>query len=265
MKKYLLIIFCLAGSLTQAQELDQYQLVQVPERYEFLSEANKFDLNALTAFLLKKYGFEVVYGEQLPEDLEACELLKADVVEDNSLFTTKLKLTLENCQGEVVFTSKEGRSREKDYKTAYQEALRNAFTSFEDLGYIYSEGAVYAEPEDVIAEGTDAVEESVREKQVAEKALPEAVESEEVKESSSFRNGTTQYTLKPTSSGYELYKGEEEKAFATLVKSGSGSNYLYASGQVQGSAYFDPNGNLVVEYLDPNSGQLVTVQYKLQG
>ena len=268
MKKFLLIILCLTGSLqqTQAQELDQYKYVQVPQRFDFFSEDNQFQLNKLTAFLLEKYGFQVLYGEDLPDDLQACDLLKADVLKDKGIFITKLKLTLENCKGETVFTSKEGRSREKNYKAAYHEALRDAFTSFEELDYEYSEEVVYVtEPEDVMAEGTDAVEESVREKQVAEKAQPEVVESAVVNGSTIFRNGTTEYTLKPTASGYELFKSGDEKTFATLLKSGSGSNYIYASKNVQGSAYFDASGNLVVEYLDSASGQLLTVVYKLQG
>lgn len=267
MKNYLLIILCFFGSLdlAQAQDLDDYKYVQVPQGFDFLSEDNQFQLNDLTAFLFEKYGFEVIYKEQLPENLEICKVMKADVLEDNGLFTTKLKVVLENCKGETIFTSKQGVSREKEYKKAYQEALREAFSSLKDHGYNYSEKMVtITDPEDVVVEGPDAVEESVREKQVAEKAQPDVVEPERINEVLNYRNASMEYTLIPTTSGYDLHKSGEAKSFARLLKSGNGSTYLYASKNVQGSAYFDSSENLVVEYLDSDSGQLVTIKYKLQ-
>ena len=48
------------------------------------------------------------------------------------------------------------------------------------------------------------------------------------------------------------------------MKSGGGENYLYSSKNVSGNAFFDRQGNLIVEYLDPNSQQLVSIHYKLK-
>jgi len=62
-------------------------------------------------------------------------------------------------------------------------------------------------------------------------------------------------------SGFELYKIGEDNKFATLHESGSGKSYIYVSAKVQGNAYFDEGGNLVVEYFDPASGQLVSLKY----
>ena len=297
MKKYLLIITCLLGAMNTsvAQDLNQYKYVQVPQRFEFFSDDNQFQLNALTAFLFEKYGFKVLYGDQLPEDMAPCELLKADLLKDKGLFNTKLQVTLENCKGETVFTSKMGTSREKDYKAAYHEALRDAFTSVEELEYRYSENPLKVDsPDAIVFEEEDAVEEAVVEKQSAEKAVPQVEEAvttnqaekavtqveervienqaekavpqpvEADMETKSFRNGPTIYTLRAVPSGYELFKAGEEGKFASLFKSGSGSNYIYASGTLQGSANFDAEGDLVVEYLDATSGQLVTLTYQLQ-
>ena len=48
-----------------------------------------------------------------------------------------LKIQLKNCDGEVVYTSEEGLSREKNYKKAYHEALRMAFKFLEAKNYRY--------------------------------------------------------------------------------------------------------------------------------
>ena len=53
------------------------------------------------------------------------------------MFKTILKVQLKNCMNEIVFTSKEGTSRDKEYKKAYHGALRDAFQSFKEANYSY--------------------------------------------------------------------------------------------------------------------------------
>jgi hypothetical protein len=61
-----------------------------------------------------------------------------DVKSNGNLFVTKLTVVLKDCKNAVVFTSIEGRSREKELQVAYNQALREAFSSFEKLDYKYS-------------------------------------------------------------------------------------------------------------------------------
>lgn len=262
--KYLLFFLFCNISLIKAQDLDQYRYVQVPEHFDFLKEPNEYQLNAMAAFLFEKEGFEVFYGEELPQGLDGCEMLKANLKKDSGIFTTKLQVTLEDCKGATVFTSKMGSSREKDFKKAFQEALRDAFTSLEGLDYNFT-GSATEEAEVVETEINEATppEEAVAEKLDAEKAVPEVI-TDKVQEETLFRNGATRYTLKKTSAGFTLYRGEGTEEFATLLKSGGGSNYLFASDKLQGSAYFDAEGNLLVEYFDAIIEQLVTVKYQVQ-
>lgn len=42
------------------------------------------------------------------------------------MMTSKLRLVLTDCANKEVFSSEVGKSREKEYKKSYQEALRNA-------------------------------------------------------------------------------------------------------------------------------------------
>ncbi|MGY0038712.1 hypothetical protein [Pedobacter sp. NJ-S-72] len=54
------------------------------------------------------------------------------------MFTTNLTLLLKDCKGNIIFKSKEGKSREKEFKTSYNLALRDAFTSLNDVPYAYN-------------------------------------------------------------------------------------------------------------------------------
>ncbi|MDX1762446.1 MAG: hypothetical protein R3218_09855, partial [Christiangramia sp.] len=64
---YFLFIICIAGTGELfSQDLEKFQYVRVPEKFEFLKHENQFEVNALAAFLLEKYGFEVIYKEEVP-------------------------------------------------------------------------------------------------------------------------------------------------------------------------------------------------------
>ncbi|XCF06133.1 hypothetical protein ABI125_15605 [Tamlana crocina] len=136
---FLMACFVATTVFSQAS-LNEYKYVIVPNRYDFLKENNQYQLNALTEFLFEKYGFEALMeGSDYPEDLarNRCLALNSDVSKDTGLFKTKLTIELKDCNGKTVFTSKVGESREKDYKSAYNLALRDAFESVEALDYKY--------------------------------------------------------------------------------------------------------------------------------
>ena len=136
------IVFFIAFSVSGVaqQSLNSYKYVIVPKQYGFLNKEDQYQLNSLTKFLFKKEGFVVLYDiEQKPEELvtNPCSGLSSRVKNESGLFSTKLIIELVNCRGEVIFTSPEGKSKEKDYKRAYQEALRDAFNAIGNLNYSY--------------------------------------------------------------------------------------------------------------------------------
>lgn len=140
--KFLTTIFaCLfiTGAFAQT-ELNNYKYVIVAKKFDFLKEANQYQLNDLSKFLFNKYGFEAfIEGEDYPDDLirNRCLALDADVIKDPGMFKTKLTVELTDCNDRLVYTSEIGESREKEFKKSYVEATRNAFNSFEDLDYKY--------------------------------------------------------------------------------------------------------------------------------
>lgn len=266
------------------QDANKYHYVLVPQEFEFLKHPNQYQLNALTAFLLEKYGFEALYGEKTPANVGLCDVLKANVHNDSGIFRSKLYVTLENCQGEVLFTSKTGTSREKNFKKSYHEALREAFTSFEGLKegteLIKNQAAVAEnssenDPAEVVIDPVPAARDlkekpsevivdpvvTSEEMEEAAKASPAVPEAVQKNKNLQFVNGAITYKLVKTPTGYELFREGEPGKFGTLLKSGGGDNYLYSSKNISGNAFFDTRGNLVVEYLDPNSQQLISVKY----
>ncbi|CEN33147.1 conserved hypothetical protein [Capnocytophaga canimorsus] len=71
-------------------------------------------------------------GNEIPTEIASkpCELLKASVSNSSGMFITKLTLKLTDCTGKEVFTSEiREKSKEKEFKRAYQQALREAFSA----------------------------------------------------------------------------------------------------------------------------------------
>jgi len=139
---YWLLLMGLLSFSATGQSVNDYKYVLVPHYYEWAKEVDKYQLNSLTTFLFKKYGFKAFQGlENLPKDVDRnrCNILTADVEQNATLFRTKLKVLLKDCNGDIVFMSQEGSSKQKQFKPAYHEALRKAFTSIEEIKYAYNE------------------------------------------------------------------------------------------------------------------------------
>lgn len=149
MKRYILLFLLLSSFSVYAQNtINNYKYVVVPEKFSFLKQSDQYGLNSLTKALLAEKGFTVYLDNaELPSEIanNKCQALNVDLLEKNSMFTTSLTLLLKDCQGNVVFKSKEGKSREKEYRVSYNLALRDAFTSLDAVPYAYN-GATNAQP-----------------------------------------------------------------------------------------------------------------------
>jgi hypothetical protein len=130
MKKLLFFATVLFSITTIAQQ--NYEIVILPNKFDFLKEDNMYNLSALTKSFFETEGFKVYYAEDiLPIEIanNRCTSMFADVIESNSLFVTKTEVVLKDCQNVVLFTSAVGASREKESAKAYNEAFRIALTS----------------------------------------------------------------------------------------------------------------------------------------
>lgn len=138
---FLFLLVCSTLSGYAQNTINNYQYVLVPEQYSFSKEMNQYGLNTLTKSWLEEKGFTVYFdNKDLPTEIanNKCKAMNADLIEKSGLFTTTLTLVLKDCQGNVVFRGKEGKSREKEYRDAYADALKNAFVSLDELSYTFS-------------------------------------------------------------------------------------------------------------------------------
>ncbi|NER15150.1 hypothetical protein GWK08_16970 [Leptobacterium flavescens] len=141
MKKISLLLLLLSFSITTfgQNNINKYKYVVVPSKFDTFKHENEYQLNAMLEFLLKKNNFNALYQTSLPEDYlrNNCIGLKADVKNTSGLLTNKVIIEFKDCQGNVVFASKEGKSKIKEFQKGYQAALRQAFESVEFLNYKY--------------------------------------------------------------------------------------------------------------------------------
>ena len=141
MKSKILLLFILISSYAFSQSVNDYQYVIVPVKYDFLSKEDQYGLNTLTKLLLQKYGFKAyLSNEEIPlnTDIQRCNFLYADVIQDKSMFVTKVKVALKDCKEKVVFETQFGSSREKEFAVAYNQAFRESGKSFDKLNYKYN-------------------------------------------------------------------------------------------------------------------------------
>lgn len=248
----LMLVIGFVCSTAQAQDLSTYKYVIVPIKYDFLNERDQYQLNSLTEFLFEKHGFNVIMEvEKFPDDLanEPCVALRAEVVslaEGMFTFVTKLKVRLKNCNNQVVFESKEGKSQLKQYKFAYQEALRDAFSSLKKLNYSYS-----------------GKSKSLAKNDSEAKLSAENLKLKNRNGPFRFMNNDVEYTLEKKEKAFVLKKAGEENPSAFLNETSTG-NFIYRSEKINGSAYFDDAGNLIVEYFDEQEGKIKKQIYTLK-
>ncbi|NVK53681.1 MAG: hypothetical protein HWD85_12165 [Flavobacteriaceae bacterium] len=140
MKNTLLLLFLVISVSVKAQKFNTYKYIIVTNKFDFLSKTDQYQTSSLTKFLFNKKGFTAFLSdEQLPQDFNTnrCESLFASVVKTSSMFVIKTAVQLKDCNNKVVYTSSIGRSKEKDYKKGYHEAIRRAFEDPIFLNYNY--------------------------------------------------------------------------------------------------------------------------------
>lgn len=131
-------LFVFMTGVYAQDELNAYKYIIIPKKYDFLKKENQYRVNTYTKFLFDNEGFEtVLQGESYPNDLlsNPCIGVTADVEDGSNMFTTKLKLALKDCHGNIVFTTVQGTSKIKEYDKTYIDALKKSFVSIEQLDY----------------------------------------------------------------------------------------------------------------------------------
>lgn len=231
MKRILVSLFLLVTWSAHAQtSINNFKYVLLPEKFEFQKSANQYGLNFLAKSFLENKGFTVFFDNtELPKELagDRCNALKVDLTERKAIFTTNLTMSLKDCQGNVIFKTKEGKSREKEYSAAYDEAMKDALSSLNAVPYAYN--------------GTTTVRvRQVVDTAAASPALPAVAVASEEKPAAS-----TLYA-QPTANGFQLID-TTPKIIYTLLKT-SAPGYFIAQKDAAQGLVFRKNGDWYFEY-----------------
>ena len=171
----IIFLFHLPVFTQNSLNINDYKYVSVPERFDFLKTSDQYQLNSLTEFLLKKNGFIVMNElKYYPSDLaeNACLLLDVNVEKIKSFLKTKLQVQFKNCKNQIIFKSEIGISNEKDFKTAFHEALRASFISIGDANYNYSEKPFQLNHNNIIRSGATQVDQNDNNQNLRIKTIP---------------------------------------------------------------------------------------------
>ena len=188
-------------------QLNDYKYIIVPKQFEGFKKVNQYQTSTLVKYLFTNDGFDVFYDDALPNDLlnNRCSGLRVRLDEKSSMFTTKIVLVLEDCNNQTVFTTQEGRSREKDFKVSYNEAITQAFESIRALDYAYN---AKGSPETVTLSFKNDVKNLNESAQTSKRSSPEnensGVRQVATQEEQSFKS------IEPTDSKYK--KGVRQKS-----------------------------------------------------
>ncbi|WP_148214301.1 hypothetical protein [Robiginitalea biformata] len=124
-------------------QLNPYKYIVVPTHFEAFKKVNQHQTSTIVKYYLTENGFPAVYDTQQPTELriDPCQAAYVKLRDDSGMFMTRVALQFVDCQGEVVFETMEGTSKEKDYADAYKGAIAEAFQSLAGMGYSYTPGA----------------------------------------------------------------------------------------------------------------------------
>ena len=239
--------------------VNDYKYIVVPNRFDFLKEKDQYQINSITKFLFNKYGFTAfMQDEELPEDLynNKCLGLTADVVKESAFLKTKLRIDLIDCNGKVIQSSKFGETREKEYAKAYNIAVRNAFETFQYMGYVYKPNA------DILAKSPSNVTKTVSAKEQEEIAkLKEEIKTlrEDKTESVAIvvpAVVVAEATKDPVKSG--ISKETPSKGESNVLK----SDVLYAQAIENGFQVVDSSPKVVMILLPTGAKDVFSVKDK---
>lgn len=253
--KNIQIVLCLfIGLAAHSQALNNYQYVVVPEQFEFQKRPHQYDANKLTQFLFNKYKFKaLIKGEPFPEGINICDALQV-TAKGGGFMKTAIVLNLSDCNGKLIYTSQEGVSRNKDFKKAYHEAIRNAFNDPQLKRHVYF-------PSNKLK--TDTPKKSMPAAITKPKpvkpilGMPKELKSKQVTKTQAKATGPSlffelrgkQYIFTPQGRNYVIMQGKNPIGLATF--NSNNANYTLKAGALSGTGEFDDYGNFELNRVNP--------------
>lgn len=260
MKSLLLVSLLFISNTLIGQSLNEYKYVVIPSKYDFQKTEDQYQLNSLTKFLFEKEGFKTVFDNlEMPADAanNPCGVLTARVNNESNMFTTKMVIELINCKNQKVLTSQEGRSKEKDYKKGYQEALREAFESVSAQNYSYSGKENTISANNTAEDSQKAIMEAAANAKEAAQKVEEKVEVVEIMEISEDEN-TDEISINEVENKVVEVEETAEVKKQIIVS----SNMLYAQANSLGFQLVDSTPKVVYTLLNSSKKDVFLLKDK---
>lgn len=250
MKKISIVFFLFfIGILTnQAQsKLDQYSAVLIPKQFNFQTEPGEYNLNKILKSSLIKYNFKAyINGENIPKDIDPCDVLHLDIAK-KGLLSNKMKLVFNDCYGQEIYTSVEGKSRIKEFDKSYFEAIGQALKDPKIVNHKYVPSKKIAKAPKVTPTPVSTPKVITEPKPIAAPKTSNAIVLE--------LRGQLYKLVEKEKNNYNVYKKDE--LIGTLQKQ-SGENYQMKAGSLSGAGKFDDFGNFILTRVNPANQAIIT-------
>jgi len=239
-----LLIFTAITVYGQKENINAYKYIIVQNKFDFLKSADEYQTSSLTKFLLKKKGFDVyLSSDELPNKLKIggkCSALDASVEDQSNMFTVKSTIVLKDCFNNVLYTSEVGKSKLKDYKKGYHQAIRRAFETMNDFQFGYKTPEQIRDGEIQVLEDPRIAAASVK-KELKEEDIVKA--PVEVLYAKAKGNGFQLINNKPEVV-FEILKTRKENVFIIKGKDGT----LYKNDDKWYAEFYENNELVKKEY-----------------
>jgi len=259
---FLITIFICSLGFSQ-NSINDYKYVIVESQFHFQKEANEYNLNELTRFLLKKQGFRPILDNEIyPEDLKSniCLAMTSKVTVTGT-FISKITIILKNCNLETL-VSFEAKTKEKEFKKIYDIGIRKAFENFDNVNYEYipnPEILARGNKQDVEIEKLKAEIVNLKTEQNNQVKIIEDVKEEKTLTKPENKNDKSFLKAKSIPNGFELLSSKSNKVEFTIYKTGM-DNVFTIKGK-DGLIYKKGN-KWIREYIEGDKTTIETLDIK---
>lgn len=260
MKNILFVLFFFISISCFAQDINinDYQYVVIPAKFEVQDEPNQYRLNTLAKKYLTDAGFTAFHESLLPAEVvnQNCNNLYMDFIKSKSLLTVKAKIVFKDCRNKIVFSA-EGSSREKDYAKGYTTALAQAFEAVKALDYQYNGKNMSQSPAPAL----------MPQKETTPPPAPnqtdtQALGTRETKTTSTPVSSATPLSVEVLANGYLLIDSSTSRIVLKMQKTGDPKTFLATNSAGQGVVVYR-DGKWVYEHYkdDQLVSEVLHVQY----
>lgn len=240
-------VLLVSTTLFAQKTINSYKYVIVPNLYEFQKSEDQYQINSLTKFLFEKEGFVVISSDEaFPKELanNRCSGLKAVLKNEKGFLSTNISIKLTDCFNVVIYASPVGKSKIKDYKKAYHQAIRKAFVGIQELEYKYDGSAIEVETAPAAALTVAPV---VAPKQ--EVVTPNKVVKAYSIEGKYFIDMWGECVISKKGNGYAVIGGDENYEFAEVSSTSKPTIFMMKKTGFKQTQMLeiDENGNLKID------------------